>query len=92
MVPLLLERGVIVDDENGDGGTPLFAAVYAHKAMAVKALLLAGANREHRNKSGQTISDICELGITCRQGDRELIAIEAAAVRALLAAPPQSLP
>ena len=63
-IQVLLEHGAKVDVPDGNGETPMFDATRstikntANRKQALKLLLKAGANRKHKNRRGQSISDL----------------------------------
>ena len=57
-IRLLVSAGARTDAQDNAGNTPLHEAVLSRQAVAVEALLQAGANRELKNLEGFTPADI----------------------------------
>jgi Ankyrin repeats (many copies) len=58
MIEQLLEAGAVADAEDDDRVTPLHRAARTRCAMAVRALLVGGADPSKRNKNGLTPADV----------------------------------
>jgi ankyrin repeat protein len=59
IVRMLLSRGADLEAEDNQGHTPLWKACLDKRhVLLTRILIKAGANRNHRNKSGQTIAHI----------------------------------
>lgn len=50
----LLERGALLDSENGEGDTPLHCAVVGNQLDLIRLLVARGANKGKANKRGET--------------------------------------
>ena len=63
MVALLIENGAVVDLEDTYGNTPLARAVFESKGReeVVRILLSAGADKDHKNKHGQSPYGLAQI-------------------------------
>jgi ankyrin repeat protein len=70
LIQLLKRPGIIIDNPDADGNTPLLTAVDKRNPEAVKLLLQAGANIYHQNTKGVTV-----FHIVAENGDEAILKV-----------------